>query len=344
MAHKTRHETAHKLKVFRDLFTGLTEVYGTYDPVSGRARQVKAPVTDKVLLAHLTGRQPYGVYLLVKDRTRSAAVDFDTQDPLPAAEFVATAKHYGIPGYIERSKSKGYHVWIFFVERGVLAAKARLVVRHILEEMDEFDTEVFPKQDSVDANVRYGHFINAPLYGALVPQGRTVFVDHRTFEPYPNQWDLLESVEKVDEALLHEILELNNLSTEPNHDDPDPCSQDKNNVRFSLPPCAQTMLRDGVSKYQRVSCFRLAVHLKRMGLPYDVAVAALKTWALKNRPADGKRVITENEIASQVSYAFSKGYRGFGCGSEAVIRFCHSNCPVDKGRRNAEGRVREAFE
>ena len=42
------------------------------------------------------------------------------------------------------------------------------------------------------------------------------------------------------------------------------------------------MLQNGVSLYQRVSCFRLAVHSKRLGLPFDVAVAALgnnrATW------------------------------------------------------------------
>jgi hypothetical protein len=87
----------------RALHAGLPHAYGTYDPVSGRARQVKAPATDKVFLDHLVGRQPYGVYLLVKDRTRAIAVDFDSDNRLTVAEFLARAKHYGIPVYVERS-------------------------------------------------------------------------------------------------------------------------------------------------------------------------------------------------------------------------------------------------
>jgi len=62
-------------------------------------------------------------------------------------------------------------------------------------------------------------------------------------------------------------------------------------ARFGLPPCARKILAEGVSAYQRVSCFRLAVHLKRNGIPYDLVVAVLKAWAKKNRPADGKGVI-----------------------------------------------------
>ena len=168
--------TAEKIAVFRTLFTGLPHAYGTYDPVSGLATQVKAPVTDQVLLGHLTGRRPYGVYLLVKDRTHAAAVDFDSENRLVVVEFVAKAKGYGITAYVERSKSKGYHGWIFFDETGVPAIKARLVLRHILTEIGEpSTTEIFPKHDMLHTNVQYGNFINAPLFGALVKQGKTVF-------------------------------------------------------------------------------------------------------------------------------------------------------------------------
>jgi hypothetical protein len=92
--------------------------------------------------------------------------------------------------------------------------------------------------------------------------------------------------------------------------------------------CAQKMLQNGVCQYQRVSCFRLAVHLKRLGMPYDVVLAALKTWALRNHPRDGKKIITEREIIEQTKYAFKKNYRSYACHSEAVAPFCHSNCPI----------------
>ncbi|MDY6988923.1 MAG: hypothetical protein SWQ30_12805 [Thermodesulfobacteriota bacterium] len=319
--------TADKLRIYRSLFTGRTDVYGTYDPSSGRSFQVKKPVTDAVLLAHLKGRKPYGVYLLVKDRTSAAAVDFDTQDQGLPVDFVSRAKHYRLNACVEVSKSKGYHVWIFFAEP-VQALKARLVVGHILHEIEASHIEIFPKQDWLDRNNRYGNFINAPLFGSLVPQEKTVFVEPVTFEPYPNQWDFLESVVRHEESALDEIIEINDLKTsrQPNSS----AAQVTSHNGHTLPICIRKMLETGVTEYQRVSCFRLAVHFKRIGLPYEIAVPVLKLWRKKNQPRNGKRLITDAEIISQASDAYTKDYRGYGCDSEAMAVFCSPDCPLKR--------------
>ena len=176
MDRRTERNTGEKIRIFRSFFSGLSNAYGTYDLKTGRARQVKEQVTNEVLLAHLTGKQSYGVYLLVKDRTRAIAVDFDTKDRTAPSDFVARAKHYGLSAYIECSKSKGHHVWIFFDEHGVPALKARLVVQHILEEIEQSQTEIFPKQAQLGGDMHYGNFINAPLFGSRVLEGKTAFV------------------------------------------------------------------------------------------------------------------------------------------------------------------------
>ena len=320
-----------QVELFQGLFTGLTSVYGTYDPATGRASQVKAPVTDKVVYDHLLGQQPYGVYLLMQNRTRAAAVDFDTENRMRPMEFVSQAKHYGITSYIERSKSKGYHhVWVFFNGQGVLAYKARAVVRHILDEIEASDTELFPKQDALNSNICFGNFINAPLFGLLVPKGKTVFVDPGTFNPYPDQWDFLKNVHKMNESVLDDIIEINDIFPAPGWQFPDSASKKSTSKQHNLPLCAQKMLRDGVTQYQRVSCFRLAVHFKRMGFKLDAAIETLKNWAQKNRPSEGRRIISDREIIDQTSYAFNRAYRGYGCDSEAVAPFCHLDCPVNK--------------
>jgi hypothetical protein len=321
-----------KVKMQKSLFSGRTDAYGRYDPRTGSSWTVKKPVTDKVILDHLLGRKPYGVFLLAGNKIRAIAVDFDTHDKLPPYNFVKQAKHYGLTAYIETSKSKGYHVWIFFDEKGVLAFKARLVVRNILDDIEEPDTEVFPKQDVLDSHVSYGNFLNAPLFGAA-PKGKTVFVNPKTFQPYSNQWDFLETVKRHSESALNDIIELNNLSTKQKDEPKRPKTQTKGQNSYSLPPCARIILEDGVSQYQRVSCFRLAVHLKTTGIPEDIAKVVLKVWASKNQPKHGKRTITETEIVAQVSYAYSKNYRGYGCGSEAIAPFCDPNCPVNKLRK-----------
>jgi hypothetical protein len=287
-------------------------------------------VTDEVIQAHLEGRQPYGVYLLVADRTRALAVDFDTPDLVGPMEFVEAARGYGMAGYIERSKSKGHHVWIFCEPAGVSAAKVRTVVRHILEEICQPRVEVFPKQDRLDPRAPYGSFVNAPLFGALVPQDRTVFVEPgNPTQRCADQWALLASVERVSEQLLDQIIGVNELddAAAPLRNPP-PASGASATVCYGLPPCARRMLAEGVEEYQRVACFRLAVHLRRAGLPHDAAVSTLEGWAQRNRPADGKGRITLAEIQEQTACAYRGEYRSCGCEDPAVQPFCSSPCPV----------------
>ena len=329
-AAQAQRSTFDKLAVFRECFTGLEHVYGTRDLSTNRIRQVKRPVTDQIILSHLQGKHHYGMYLLVENRTRAVVVDFDTHDLMPAVDFREAAHGYGIPVSVERSKSKGHHVWVFLDQSGVLAAKARLVVRHILSEIGLPNIEVFPKQDALDTRVTFGNFIFAPLCGALVPKGRTVFLrpDDLT-RPFPHQWELLSRVERVGEKQLDEIIEINELDQPDNGvEGPLPRAPGKVHSAFGLPPCAQRMLTEGVTEFQRVACFRLAVQLKKSGLPEDIAVASLKVWAAKNRPQGEKRVITEDEILAQVTGAYSKNYRSCGCGDPAVAPYCEPDCPL----------------
>ncbi len=166
--------TDEKIALFGSLFTGLTNVYGTYDPNSGKHWQVKQPVTRNVLYEHLQGVAPYGFYPLIGDKTHVGIADFDDCSPESAIELVLRARQYKMAAYLERSKSKGYHVWIFF-SKAAPARKVRMVLRHILHEIESPSTEIFPKQDCLSGDDSFGNFINAPLFGKLVPQGKTIF-------------------------------------------------------------------------------------------------------------------------------------------------------------------------
>jgi len=326
-----RRTTREKVAIFRTCFSGLTHVYGTYDPVSKRVRQVKQTVTDKVLLRHLKGEQPYGVYLLDGSRTRAVAADFDEDDLWLPLQLIRRAEHYGLRLYLERSKSKGWHVWLFTVLPGVSAAKARAVVHAILSDVGGVDVELFPKQDELTSGCCYGNFISTPLFGALVPHGRTVFVDPDCdFSPWPDQWELLERVCRVSEEELDELIEINEwcrAASRQAQPSGSPGAPGENDV-FGLVPCARHMLARGVTGYQRVACFRLAVQLKKAGLPQDITRAALKAWALKNTPAGDKPVISDAEIAEQTGWAYARDYRSCGCDDPAVQPFCQENCPL----------------
>ncbi|MBT3379375.1 MAG: hypothetical protein HN742_26485 [Lentisphaerae bacterium] len=336
-----RRNTSEKLELFRRLFTGRADAYGTYDPKTARVWQVKEPVTEAVLLAHLRGQQPYGLYLLGGDTTSALVIDFDDGNPDSAKQFAGAAQGSGLPAYIERSKSKGYHVWIFFAQAGASARTARAIARQLLASLGREDVEVFPKQDALDARTSYGNFINAPLFGLLVPAGRTVFVDpSQDMKPFPNQWDFLEHVKLADDAMLQGALQGEGGRDEAPAREPVATVPAPTSKRFmprpSLPICAQRMLSEGVTDNQRVACFRLAIHFNRLGLPFDITVIALRAWAQKNRPTGVKRTITDAEVERQADSAYKKAYRGFGCDELAVRPFCASECPLSSRHTQAD--------
>ena len=318
-----------KVRLFRARFAGLDHVYGTYDPNSGRSWQVKKPVTDEVVLNHLMGRKPLGLYLLTGTHTRAVAVDYDENDPVAPVEFWNHAAHYGLATYIETSKSKGFHAWVYFEDSGVPAVKARAVAKHILDEAGHA-AEIFPKQAVIDlCRGECGNFVNLPLFGRLAVEGRTVFVDpNNGLRPVANQWRYLEDMVLVGEGLLDEVIEVNEIEVGCAKDHPVDLVLGTVEQGWGLPPCARRMFAEGVTDNQRLSCFRLAVHLKRQGIPFDVAVAALCEWSKKNRPVNGKRIITATEIQSQTYSAFEKDYRGCGCDDPAVAPFCEPSCPI----------------
>jgi hypothetical protein len=149
---------------------------------------------------------------------------------------------------------------------------------------------------------------------------------------YPDQWELLARVQRVPEVRLDAVIKSCRLELPDRAEErPKPGNRKEPNddtSPFGLPPCARRMLAEGVTSFQRVSCFRLAVHLKRYGMPYDLALVALKAWARKNRPEDGKRIITDAEITYQAKCAFESSYRSFGCEDPAVAAYCDNNCPL----------------
>lgn len=322
---RTRDE---KLRLFADVFTGRVDAYGTHDRATGRSWCVKHRVTRRTMLDHLTGKQPYGIYLLTGTKTNAVVADFDTDDMNPVVDCHHAFVNYDVQSYVERSKSKGYHLWVFLARTGVSAAKARALMFHALAEIDHPATEVFPKQDQIETNRQLGNFINAPLFGGYVPHGRTVFLNPQDgWRPHTDQWQVLESIRRVSEAQLHDLIEINDVDVGRPSAVVEKPGEEFVAAIHGLPPCALAML-GGVTENQRVTCFRLAVHLYRLGIPEDLARPLLRAWARKNRPAGGKRVITDHEIIQQIGVAYTGRYRGYGCEDPIIARYCDEQCPV----------------
>lgn len=337
---------ARKLDIFRGTFKGRSDIFGAPNKrEKGQSRCVKSPLTEHILLDHLRGKRLIGVYPLVRDRVWFAAIDIDQPDPEPVIEVARIGRDIGLTPLIEKSKSKGFHLWFYSDEQGWLAERIRAVLRWMCKEIDRPEVEVFPKQDRLQEG-QFGNFIYLPLNGRLVSKGRTIFVEStRWMPPVASQWDALAHRPRYSAEHLNKIVEDLDLSnplqrharsdggseagecaTNQNRSEMSSVQQDRGG--FGLPPCARRMLAEGVTEQQRVACFRLAVHLHRLGIPQDLAKALLIDWSKKNRPVQGKRIITADEITQQTCDGYSGRYRGYGCEDPAVAQYCQGQCPI----------------
>ena len=225
-----------KIKLFRTLFRGREDVYAVFwfsertgkkgyspaceDPWSTRKGKAKRylPLTDKVILSHLTGEQIVGVYPLLKDDTCwFLACDFDKEGwMLDALAFLNICKDYGVPAYLERSRSgNGGHVWIFFSaplpatsarQLGIRLLKETMVIRGEMD-LASYD-RFFPSQDFLP-RAGFGNLIALPLQKKCRALGNTEFlnVDQSELHPWPDQWSFLNQIKRLGPSQVEALLE-----------------------------------------------------------------------------------------------------------------------------------------
>jgi len=216
---------AEKVAFFGALFSARTDVYAVrYDNRrTGKAGWVPAtrggfrkgvphaerdylPLTAEVLAAHLSGTMQIGLYpLLDGDRCWWLAADFDGPDAMiDALMYLKAARALAVPTALEVSRSGvGAHAWVFFTAP-VPAETARRLGTGLLREamalrgrmkLASYD-RLFPSQDLLPAG-GVGNLIAAPLFKPARDEGRTVFVDPGTLEPYQDQWAFLSALGRM---------------------------------------------------------------------------------------------------------------------------------------------------
>jgi len=181
----TDNETNETASALWTLFEGRRDCYG-----KGRGLCVKQPVSQELIARHLAGELAIGVYPLTPDglcRWVCTDLDYPGEGDLArqtrALVLAESYRRLGCNPFIERSKSKGYHLWVFFREPVEAAWARRLAYRALADAGLPADTEVFPKQDRLDSTTLYGNYVNLPYFG-LNGDGRRVMIDPTSGKPW----------------------------------------------------------------------------------------------------------------------------------------------------------------
>jgi len=214
----TEYTTGEKVKVLKNLFKGnsiavpktITKKDGTtaFTPVCansgvpGRCAHLQSktcsectnknykPWNDTMRMHHILGDEKdskgnpveYGVYALLEDGISCyfVASDFDDRPFSDVKKLYGKLKEWGFEPTIFRSKSKGWHVYIFFTEP-VEARYARAIMRECFNQLGMYPAsdgkkmpEIFPKQDGTS---QLGNLIRMPMMEHRIKNERCCPVD-----------------------------------------------------------------------------------------------------------------------------------------------------------------------
>ena len=148
------------------LFRGFEGGYGTEE---GGCKW--EPITTDLMERHLTGEEPIGIYPMIppdeehKEWTVTwGSVDIDEgEDDWEEADKLATMlEALGLNPWVEASRSKGFHVWVFAHRR----IPARIMRRALTAACQLFDLKydaVYPKQEELERPP--GNYLRLPYAG-----------------------------------------------------------------------------------------------------------------------------------------------------------------------------------
>lgn len=201
---------------FADLFDGRRDAFGTDSGGCFRPPD-NVPNWEGWCQAHLAGEFPLGVYPMVPVTDRPSdytpiawmvkwgCVDLDVKGPthktgydtfLDAAHAVHNLRQalmaFKIVGWPERTRSGGYHVWVF-AEQWVAAATMRRALLVACEIAGVPPSEVNPKSEGFESPDTLGNYVRLPYPGGERPILADMRIEQFPGEDSPGvQWRALE--------------------------------------------------------------------------------------------------------------------------------------------------------
>ncbi len=281
-----------KINLFKSIFIGRIDAYG-----QGKGQCVKSVLSDIVINEHLAGKTRIGQYPLSMDCLNGqgcywGCIDFDDNGIENCRQIQARLNSLDISSYAEKSSGvshpNGAHLWVFFAEP-IAAINVKTLLTYAL---DDLPGEINPKQLIISEN-EFGNYVNLPLFGKDVPNGKTVFLDpSNSFQPYPDQWEFLKIIVKVTSQQMQDLLETEELKISPIALLSDELKKISQTAQPAEAKHDYQKLMDGselVNNSRTETLTVLAGHWYTSQIPLDEALAMGKLWD-KNHELDNDKL------------------------------------------------------
>lgn len=323
--------TSKKIDIFKKLFRGRQDVYG-----SSEGKSIKGFVSDTLIKRHLDGKEHIGIYPVMRDNnTHFVVIDIDEDNIDGAFKYKEIAKRYSINAYVEVSKKKGYHVWIFFQEP-IESGLARNLAKKLIDESGlSSTTEIFPKQDELNGGI--GNYINVPLNGASVLNNRTIFIEQGYSKD--NQWELLNMIcttndhsTRITRKHLLSVIDYENGAVIESR------TVAKQSTLVNVLPCLDKFVNGVQDGARDVVSLAYSEHLRRKGLPLQQAIELIELWNEKNTPPIKGHELKKLRDNVKRVYSGDSRINNFQCENPIMQQFCpgKDNCPIHNKRTDIQ--------
>lgn len=175
---------------FCELFHGRLDVYGTEEGGCLRVPDATWENYTETITQHLYSTTTTGTYPMVEMDgdwfVKWGCVDFDEGDEpsyIHAMNLHTILSHFGIAAWLEKSRSKGWHCWVF-ADDWIPAATMRKALLGATETAKAPLKEINPKQESMTTG-QVGNYVRLPYPNGWESNLRRCVIDPNTSEVLP---------------------------------------------------------------------------------------------------------------------------------------------------------------
>lgn len=314
-------------QIFDELFRGNKKAYGVHS-VKGN-HTVKKPYTLEDIKEHLNGVKSLGLIPITEDsQCYFGAIDIDDypEDSESAmAAIDSKIEFYDLPLIVCKSKSKGFHLYMFFGQP-TPAKIVRTLLQSFANQLGYPKSEIFPKQSTLDSD-QIGSWINLPYFNAKnTNRYATEFGVEISLEDFLEnacaksltEFDINQitsEYSKLPEAIRDKPLSIANPVQKTIEETP------FQHTAFNLkhiPPCIKAMMDTKVTEGSRNDVlYHVAVFAKK-AFPSDY-----REWCFDFNTKHIEPPLSHDEAKRTITSAGRRDYK-YKCNSEPMKTHCNA--------------------